>query len=230
MKFSKYSLVARVYPAILCCLPILVLNFFLLSIYTGNFLSAIEGYKWLSGVTFSAVLIYFLSQIGRFIGKEIFEKTHFKDDLNMPTTQLLLHSDDTYSFEQKINIHSKILGDFNMTVCSLEQESLDEMGARKIIVDCVSLIRGKVKDGRLILQHNIEYGFVRNLIGGSAVAVFVSILNLVLFGFFFKNFVAFYLSFFLAVTYLLIMSFGKKIISRYGFRYAKVLIQEYLLS
>lgn len=230
MKFNKYNLVARFYPAILCSLPILVLNFFLLDSYTGEFFSAIEGYKWIGGITFSAILIYLLAQIGRFVGKEVFEKIHFSDELSMPTTQLLLHSDKTYSSEQKLNIHSKIANDFSMTVCTLEQESLDEIGARRIIVDCVSLIRGKVKDGRLILQHNIEYGFARNLIGGSAVAVFLSIFNLIVFGYFLEQFIPFYISLFLAITYLLVVIIGRRVIQRYGLRYAKILIQEYLLS
>jgi len=230
MKFNKYNLIARVYPAILCSLPILVLNFFLLDSYTGEFFSAIEGYKWFGGITFSAILIYLLAQIGRFVGKEIFEKIHFSDELSMPTTQLLLHSDNTYSSEQKLNIHSKIANDFNMTVYDFEQESLDEMGARRIIVDCVSLIRGKVKDGRLILQHNIEYGFARNLIGGSTVAVLVSVFNLIIFGYFMEQFIPFYISLFLVIAYLIIVIIGRKIIQQYGLRYAKILIQEYLLS
>jgi len=230
MRFNKYNLIARVYPAILCSLPILVLNFFFLSAHTGEFLSSIEGYKWVGGIAFSAVLIYLLAQVGRFIGKEVFEKINFSDELNMPTTQLLLHSDKTYSSEQKMNIHSKIANDFNMAVCTIEQESLDETGARRIIVDCVSLIRGRVKDGRLLLQHNIEYGFVRNLIGGSAVAVFIAIFNLVVFGYFIEEVLPFYISLFLAITYLLIIMIGGKVIQRYGLRYAKILIQEYLLS
>ena len=99
-----------------------------------------------------------------------------------------------------------------------------------MLVDCVSLIRGKVKDGRLLLQHNIEYGFVRNLIGGSAVAVFLAIFNLIVFGYFLELLLPFYISLFLAITYLLIVMVGRKIIQSYGLRYAKILIQEYLLS
>ena len=230
MKLNKYNLVARVYPAVLCSLPILALNFFLLNSYAGEFFSAVGGYKWLGGITFSMILIYLLAQIGRFIGKEVFEKIHFSDELNMPTTKLLLHSDKTYSSEQKLNIHSKIANDFNMTIYTPEQESLNQIHAQRLIVDCVSLIRGKVKDGHLILQHNIEYGFARNLIGGSVVAVFISIFNLIIFGYFLEQFLPFFISLFLAVIYLLIMAVSRKVIQQYGFRYAKILIQEYLLS
>ena len=60
--------------------------------------------------------------------------------------------------------------DFDITLLPEDQEKEKEEEARKKIVEAMSLIRAKVKDGRLLLQHNIEYGFVRNLIGGNEIA------------------------------------------------------------
>jgi len=49
--------------------------------------------------------------------------------------------------------------------------------ARKKIVEAVSIMREKVMDGHLLLQHNIEYGLWRNLIEGSTFALLISIIN-----------------------------------------------------
>lgn len=227
---NKYNLIARTYPAVLCSIPVFVLNYFFLHTYTADFIGSLQAITWAGGLTLSVVLTFFFAHVGRHIGKGLFEKIHFNDELHMPTTQMLLHSDQTYSAEHKRKIHNMILSDFNMQVCTVSEELDSEHRARKIIVDCVSMIRGKVKDGRLLLQHNIEYGFVRNLIGGSVISVFVSIANLLIFGTFFQNMLAYQISMFTAGIYFLIILFGRALVGIYGVRYAKVLIQEYVLS
>lgn len=226
---NKYTRTARIYPAIICSIPIFVLNYFLLSSYTADFFASLEEIKWVGGITLSVALTFLLAQAGRFVGKELFERIHFKDELYMPTTEFLLHSNTTYSLEHKSRLHSKILNDFGITIYSPEKEESDHISARKIIVESVSMIRGKVKNGQLLLQHNIEYGFMRNLIGGSLVALYISIFNIYVFGFFFPNQLGFYLSMGMALAYLLVVGIGRYLIGRYGIRYAKVLIQEYLL-
>lgn len=226
---DSYTINARVFPAALSAIPIFVLNYFFLHSYVGNFLESLLGIKWMGEITISLILTYFLAETGRFIAKELYEKIHFKDELSMPSTNFLLHSDSTYTAEHKKKIHSKIFSDFGIQVCSVQEEMGDGQKARKTIVECVSMIRGKVKDGRLILNHNIQYGFARNLIGGSVIAVFVSIINLYIFGYFIPNMTAFWISLFLALAYLAVISIGKTIMSKYGMRYAKVLFQEYLL-
>jgi hypothetical protein len=227
---NKYSRIARIYPAVLCSLPIFLLNYFFLKFYTADFLSSLNGVKWTGGITLSLVLTFLLAQTARFIGKELFEKTHFKDELSMPTTEMLLHLDENYSSDHKKRLHAKIFSDFGIQVCTAQEEISENERARKIIVECVSMIRGKVKDGRLLLQHNIEYGFIRNLVGGSVISVFLSIINLFIFGYFFYNQLAFSLSLFMAIFYLAMVMMGRFLLGRYGIRYAKVLIQEYLLT
>lgn len=227
---NKYTRTARIYPAIICSIPIFMLNYFLLSSYTADFFASLEGIKWVGGITISVALTFLLAQAGRFVGKELFEKIHFKDELYMPTTEFLLHSDTTYSAEHKNRLHSKILAEFAIQIHPTEQEDKDVIAARRTIVESVSMIRGKVKNGQLLLQHNIEYGFARNLIGGSLLALYISIFNLYIFGFFFPNKLGFYLSLFIGIAYLFIVVIGRYLMGRYGVRYAKVLIQEYLLT
>lgn len=225
---NKYNRVARIYPAILCSIPIFVLNYFLLDAYTKGFVDSFVATEVVGGISFSLVLTYLLAQISRFIGKELFEYTHFKDELHMPTTNHLLHADSTYTATHKTTIHKKISDDFGVVLFAKEQEEKDVHGARKRIVESMSFVRAKVKDGRLVLNHNREYGFARNFIGGSVVAVMLSIANLFVFGCWVPNPVAYYISLFLAIIYLFAIMFSGQIMKRYGIRYAKVLIQEYL--
>lgn len=226
---DKYNRTARIYPAIICSVPIFILNYFLLNFYAADFFASVEGVKWVGGITLSVALTFLLAQAGRFIGKELFEKIHFKDELYIPTTEFLLHADTTYSPEHKCKVHAKVLSDFGIKIRSFEEENKDIVAARRIIVESVSMIRGKVKNGHLLFQHNIEYGFVRNLIGGSLLALYISIFNLYIFGFFFPNQLGFYLSLFTVFIYLFFVVIGRYLIGRYGARYAKILIQEYLL-
>jgi hypothetical protein len=226
---NKYSITARIYPAIICSVPIFVLNYFLLNKYTAGFVASLQGVKWVGGITISIALTFLLAQIGRFIGKELFEKIYFKDELKMPTTNFLLHSDPTYSPDHTNRIHSKILSDFGIRINSPQQEDNNVIAARKIIVESVSMIRGKVGKGRLLLQHNIEYGFIRNLIGGALPALYISMANLYVFGITSPSIVGYYVSIFTTISYLLIVLAGSYLIEKYGVRYAKILIQEYML-
>ena len=128
-----------------------------------------------------------------------------------------------------MKIHEKIQAEFGLQMYGPEAEESDHMLARRTIVEAVTLIRARVKNGRLVLQHNIEYGFIRNLIGGSAIAVFIALFDMVLFGKFVPNAIAYYLSLGFTVAYFLLILLGRFLIQRYGVRYAKILIQEYLL-
>lgn len=226
--FNKYTRIARVYPAILCSIPIFTLNFFLLSKYTSDFFKSIEIIKLTGGITLSVALTFLLAHIGRFIGKELFEKIHFNNESSMPTTKMLMHSNSEYSVDFKNKIHSKIFIDFGMKISHLEDELKNKDEATKIIAESVSMIRAKVGKGKLLFQHNIEYGFARNLIGGSVPAIFLSIINSFIFGLIVKNYLAYNISISLSLIYFIIIFFGRSIIERYGNRYAKILIQEYL--
>lgn len=80
-------------------------------------------------------------------------------------------------------ICSKVLNDFHLKLPNSKEQDKDLESAKVLFNEAVSLIREKVKNGRLILNYNIQYGFIRNLIGGSVVGILLSIANSV----FFKN-------------------------------------------
>ena len=49
-----------------------------------------------------------------------------------------------------------------------------------MIARVVGQIREMMRDNKMILQHNIEYGFFRNLLGGCVVASIISVALLII--------------------------------------------------
>lgn len=228
MKLDQYTIIARIFPAAISSIPFFVLYYYFLSDKIGNFLVELFDIKWLSDTTISVALIFLLIQLSRFTSKELYEKRIYSDGLGLPTTNYLLHADSFYSAEFTKKIHQKIFKDFNIDIPPARKEIFDVDGSRKQIVEAINLIRAMVGKGNLVQQHNIEYGFVRNVIGGAVIAVIISIFNLAVFYWLSFNLTAFILSGIIASTYFLLIGFGKRLINFFGVNYARVLIQEYM--
>ena len=172
----------------------------------------------------STILLYAFNQYFVRIPSKIFEDWLFGRQLYFPTTTFLSYSDDEYSDDFKDKIRQSINSDFSIQLPNKKEEKKDEKAARKRIKEVIRLIIGKVQDGYLVLQHNIEYGFVRNLWGASLVGVLGSLLlisvttpmtPLAIVG---KVFITVY------GIYLL---FGFVVIKYFGRMYARKLIEEY---
>lgn len=227
MKFSQYALYARIFPAIITAVPFFVFYYFALIPTAGNFMAELLHIKWIGEITLSAVVLYFIAQLNRVLSKEL-EKRIFDDGLQFPTVTCLLHSDNYYSPEHTKQIHKKIEKDFEIVIPSEGLENDDEATSRKCIKEALTLIRTKVFKGKLTYQHNMEYGFIRNLAGGSIVGVIVSVINFFVFSFFYHNTLAVKISISLLIGYLIILLFSKWLIKRFSHNYGTVLIQEYL--
>jgi hypothetical protein len=228
MKFDKYNRIARLYPTIITALPFVILFSYITTVELKNLLKEILVLQILTGVSLTMVTIYIAMQINRFIAKEFFEKIFFKNELEMPTTNFLLFTDSEFSKAYKTRLRGQIKTDFNLEINSENDEQNNLLETRKQIVGAVGLIRNKVKNGQLLLQHNIEYGFVRNLIGGSVLGFISSIFNLIYFHFISENVFLFKISIITTLTYLTICFLSKYLINRFGQLYAKRLYQEYL--
>ncbi|MBW8242546.1 hypothetical protein K1F50_07005 [Muricauda oceani] len=228
MKTTEYYLKARLFPTIICAIPILTLYYFGFSGKVIDFIDFLKGYKWVSDITISIAIIYLMTQINRFVSKELFQKVFFKDELNMPTTNFLLHSGTFFAERTKINIREKVKEKFDIELFTKSEEDKNELEARKTIVSAVAQVRNATRDNHLLLQHNIEYGFTRNLIGGCLIAVLISLLNLYFFKSVIPNLLAFNISIGFAILYALPILFSKYLINRYGKYYAKVLFEQFL--
>ncbi len=229
MKFDQYELKARVIPAVFSMiLPVLIFNHFVVSDKLADFLDYIEGVRILSNITISVVLLYFISQLGRIIGKGVFEKAFHMEEIRMPTTDMLMFSNHVYSKQYKTKIREKISCEFDVELPTREDEERDEIDSRIRIVETMALIRKKLERNKFLLQHNIEYGAMRNAIGGSVIGLIFSIFNVVCFVHIVPSSQALVLSIVTATVYSIIILLSKFLINFYGRSYAKILFREYL--
>lgn len=74
----------------------------------------------------------------------------------------------------KEKLRAKIKEKYYIELYNQIDESQNLATSRKRVAFAVSQIRNSMRDNSLLLQHNIEYGFFRNLIGGCILADFFS--------------------------------------------------------
>lgn len=223
---DKYSRIARLYPALITLVPVFILSVSLSQHELTKLLGEIMAIKIAGCVSINVAALFLLIQANRFIGKEIFERWYFNDELSMPTTEMLLASNTLISPQLRLKVDESCQRDFGLCLPTVEEQNSDDLLARRRIVEIVAQIRQKVRDGHLLLQHNIEYGFARNLIGGAPLGLAFSIVCI--FYFYSDSRAITFFSAGLAVLWVLLMLVSKIIIGRFGVLYAKRLIQEYV--
>lgn len=226
---TAYQIKARLFPSfVTIVLPILIFNHFYASEEFAKFVGNVLFAKISSNVTIVFVALYFMSEIGRLLGKHIFERSFFNEEKHMPTTNMLLYSDKTYSETHKDFLRKKIYKDFKVKLLNKEEELSSEDMARTKIVETMALIRKRLHSNQFLLQHNIEYGAARNAIGGAVIGAVLSIINILFFIYAFRVPLACEISTIMLIVYILIILFSKIIIDFYGRNYAKILFREYL--
>lgn len=228
MAINNYYFKARLFPTVLTSIPAIMLyNKFVSALYRNKLENIFSGLPTITDIILSSAIVFLLVQINRFLSKEIFQRLYFKDEVNMPTTNFLLKSNNELEKSIKQKIEDKIKMKFGISLLSRAEESSDVLRARKLIATAVSQIRNILRDNALLLQHNIEYGFFRNLIGGSFLAFIISVIILV-HSYCSCNLTTRNLGWILAIAYFLPILFSKFIIDRYGKYYAKILYEQFL--
>lgn len=227
MKFDKYSRVARIYPTVISIIPLIFLSVFLTNTEFAKLTNSLS-LKILGNIGIASVLMYLIAIINRFFGKEIFENKIFKNETFMPTTSFLLFKNKEFTKNYKLKIRGLIIADFRLNLPDENDELSDELEARKSILEAVGLIRKKVGEGTLVIKRLTEYGFVRNLVGGSIVGIITSIFNCIFF--YYSNSSKFILVFslLLLLFFVILLVFSKLLIVRHGKLYAKQLFIEYI--
>jgi len=77
----------------------------------------------------------------------------------------------------KAQIADKAKELFGLELPTTEDCETDKLTARRQVRDIVARIRGAAGKPDLLLQRNWEYGFYRNLVGGSVVAIVASVIG-----------------------------------------------------
>jgi len=223
-----YLIKARVWPTTLTVIPLLVFIMWIISPLYWTSLAAIYGVlPYVANLGSSAALLYLAMHVNRILAKEVFQKIYFRREQAMPTTDFLLWKDSFYPIEIKNLLHQRIFTKFGILLFDLGTENSDEDKARNIITVAVSQIRNALRGNRMLLQHNIEYGFIRNLLGGCLQAVFFSLIIIVI-AHSMRNSVLFTGGIIMLSIYTLPLLFSKWILNRYGQNYAKILFEQFL--
>jgi len=224
---NKYTLQARYFPAVLTVFPF----WFLLNLIREYFTTTIDGIllfiPYLVQTGLSGAVFYFQMQLNRFISKEIFQSRIFNGENDLPTTLWLLWSDSTIDSTTKQMIHTKIKSLFDILLLTPEAESNDKDHAKKLVIVAVSQIRNSLRINDQQVQHNREYGFWRNLAGGSLVAVCISIIIGII-GYSKDNNSSIVISFVMFLIYGLLLCFCPYLIKKHGQYYAKSLFEQFL--
>lgn len=227
--FSTYQIFGRLIPTIIVTIPFFEYYYFFMPSELSKFLEEFLKIEWIQNFTVSVAVIFLAMMLIRYLSKSVFEDGYFKKGLNFPTTNhlMLINSDLSSGFKAKLR--TKIKKDFDIELPDKYQELSHETKCRKTISEAVSLIRTKVGSGKLLLQHNIEYGFFRNLIGGSIVALPMTIAVLILSA---KEGLVFLILFnlFLLILYAILLITSKQIMSYKGNLYSRILFQEYYMK
>ncbi len=177
----------------------------------------------MGNVSLGLVLLYALTQANRFISKALFE-----NKAKFPTTRMLLPSSTDMSVEFRKRLADKVATEFGLALPSKAKELENPGNANVRAREIISMIIAKVGSGKLLLQHNIEYGFVRNLIGGSVISLVASMSGIVLFHFVIRNDLGYILSICFSVFYLMPIVLSRIILTHYGKEYASILFREYM--
>jgi hypothetical protein len=175
----------------------------------------------------SAAVLFLCVQVNRLIAKEIFQRLYFKEELFMPTTSHLLYSNRFYETESKNEIRARIKRSYGIDLLNKDEEKENELKARKLIAGAVSQIRISLNGNKMLLQHNIEYGFWRNLIGGSLLAVCFCI-AIYFYGLDAHTNDLKLTGIICFIVYLIPVLLSKLIIRSYGKYYAKILFEQFL--
>ena len=228
MIFNAYVLKARIMPTILIAIPILVFIYFFANQELNGFIDGVLKSKLMFNIPIFIVILFCMSEGCRLLGKNWFERRYFRQEKQMPTTTFLLYSNNHYSEEYKDKVREKILHDFKIPLLTKEQERIDIDGAYRRIIEVMALIRHKLHTNKFLLQHNIEYGFFRNLIGGSPIGVLLSAFNILFFSLYVHIPMPVYISIITLVLYFFAIFLSKVIMKFYGNNYANILFREYM--
>lgn len=226
--FDAYELKARVVPAALCAIPAVVLYHYLLHTHFDGLFTTLSHMQLLGYVTIEAAMTYAVVQLNNRLGGKILQSIIFRNG-RVPTTRLLMPSDPTLSLETKHDIADKFQKEFQKELPLFDQ-NITDAERRKRVSELMAYIRNVTRTNLLVRNHNIEYGFIRNLCGGSLIAAVVSAASAIIFGIFAWNKDALSVSLGLLVIYGLITIASKPLISYFGENYAKILFEQYLCN
>lgn len=222
---NKYNIQARIIPTIISSIPILFCQYYFLDTKILWFISYLWKFNFIPNLGLSLIILFFISQLNRFISKTFFEKK----EMFMPSTDFLLYNDWEYSLNYKKSIYNKLELDFNIKLPSKKEQEENVIDARKRISEVMSLARKRIWNWKLLLQYNIEYWFLRNLIWWSIFAIIFSLIWIIL-SLCKNDLTLIIISWVLFLFFLIIFLMRNIFLEKTWKLYARTLIQEYMAN
>ena len=230
---NPYTIFARYLPALFSALPLFVIWYYL----SDNF--QLEGLASFilniklpnaGSITLSLALLHFYSLAIREISK-YFQRQYFtgKEAKGFPTTYLMTYSDSTFSDSYKDKYRELILNRFNFEPLNKEDEKADIAEARKRLNEATGLVNTEIQNVYLVLKHNIWFGSLRNLIGGTIISMPTCIVGILLGWFLIENnkvMISILASLFF--IYLALFLFRRSILIHNGEAYAQKFFAEFI--
>lgn len=172
--FDRYALTARVTPAAIVLLPVIVA----VSVWVGG--------AWPQKILFASAfwmgLAFLAGQIARDEGKRC-EVKLWREWGGRPTTRLLRHSDRTLPEPVRQRYHTKLVALVPATTFpTSEEERTAPRAADDVYESCVVALLERTRDPKqfpLVLTENIAYGFRRNLFAMKPAAIVLEITGIV---------------------------------------------------
>src|SRR5229473_4069034 len=169
---DPYDRQARLYPALLCLLPLLSLVTLL---YAPN-VSALTG---VVTIAVSCGGLFLMTNICREMGKRLEEKL-YREWGGKPTTQLLRHRNNTIEGVTKRRYHAFLATKINVPFPEQDQEANNLAAADEVYQSGVRwlLNHTRPEDNKkfdLIFKENVAYGFRRNALGVKPLGLVISV-------------------------------------------------------
>ena len=173
---DPYDRPARLYPALLALLPLLVL----IMLLYGPKVTALTGAVT---IAVSCGGLFLTTNLCRELGKRLEEKL-YRAWGGKPTTQLLRHRDSTIEAVTKRRYHEFLGAKINVPFPDKDQEAADPAAADDIYQSGVRwlLNHSRPEDGKkfdLIFKENVAYGFRRNGLGVRPFGLFLAVASLI---------------------------------------------------
>jgi len=172
---NKYNFEARYVPSLVCSVPFFFLGYYYLDGIDSEFWGSAANLT-VGGLGLTVAMLLVMVNLCRNLAKLIEEKM-FNDGLAFPTTTFLLDADTNLSPGYKKSVIKKVKEKFGI---DLSHETEGTIANRRAINEAVrrinSMFFGK---NDLLLQRNIQFGFTKNILAGSIIAITVSVLGVV---------------------------------------------------
>lgn len=227
MKFNKYKIYAIYFPSIISTIPLVLLIF---SFENSDTIKSITGLmnslKHIFGFLGSTVLIFLLSTVIREFGRFI-EKIHYKSKLYFPSNTLMLYQNSAFSEQMKISYRTKLNADFGYNFPTIEEEASNPLKSLVLFNEASKMLASEFQGDEQILEANISYGFVRNLIGGLFISVPTSFIGFLI-GYSNKQPFLMYASLTMVFVFCIILFCNKLWLNNNSKRYAEKLFSKYL--